>query len=214
MNTQRKNPIRLAWFLSVLVVFAFSMDLAFADDINPPAYRGDPLSVYAHWMADAAGLLSLDQFLWVDDNDPATYLMQFPPTVMMDPATGSYDFRIPNFVDELPIKYLRLQLTWVGTTQPPLSIHAIGYDSGQTFPGTLTFLSNPLVFTQPDGGYQYFDIEFKPNPDFERLVIHLAPDALLVQVVVDSISTIPEPATLGMLALGGLILSVRKRLAR
>lgn len=198
-------------FAFSVVVLSLAVTSVWADDINPPAYRGDPLSVYAHWMGDASGQLTLDQFLSVDDNDPSTYLLQFVPTVLMDPATGSYDFRIPNFVDELPIKYLRLQLTWVGTTQPPLSVFAEGYEGGQLFGGAVAFVSNPLVFTQPDGGYQYFDIVFKPNPDFEQIHVHLAPDALLVQVVVDSISTVPEPATLGLFSVGGLMLSRRRR---
>lgn len=203
MDRKRKH-----WVLW-LACFSFLMAPVFADDINPPPYRGAPLSVYAHWKADASAQLSLDQFLWADDNDPFTYLMTFSPIVMADPANGSYDFRIPNFVDELPIKYLRLQLTWVGTTQPPIAVSGLGFDSGLSVSGLVTFVSAPLVFTQPDGGYQYFDFVFKPNPDFEQLQVHLAPDAILVQAVVDSISTVPEPAMLGLLSLGFVFLRRR-----
>lgn len=128
----------------------------------------------------------------------------------MDPATGTYNFRIPNFIDELPLKLLRLHLTWIGTTQPPLSVSGIGYDGGVPYPHTGLSASNPLVFTQPDGGYQYFDLKFEPNPDFESLFVHLAPDALLVQAVVDSIS-IPEPASLALLGAGVLTLLARRR---
>lgn len=203
------NALRKDWILH-LTIFVLSVSLVTADDINPPAYRGEPLSVYAHWKAEASGLLILDQFQWVDDNDPSTTLTPFQPIVNFDPGTGGYDFRIPNFIDELPIKYLRLQLTWVGTTQPPIAVSGVGYDGGQVYPGAVS-ASTPLVFTQPDGGYQYFDFQFKPNPDFETLQVHLAPDALLVQVVVDSISTVPEPATLGLFGLGGLTLLGSRR---
>lgn len=210
MNTTIKRKLQPVGFCAVAAVLMASCGLALGDDINPPPYRGGPLSVYTHWTPDASGLLSLDQFSSVDDNDPSTYLTPFPPTVGMDPATGIYDFRIPNFVDEMPIKYLRIQMTWTGTTQPPLSLSSQGLDGGNIVPGVITLASNPLVFTQPDGGYQYFDFEYSPNPDWEQIHVQLPPDALLTQVVIDSISTIPEPASAGLLALGSLI-ALRRR---
>jgi len=209
MKTQKRNLIQSYFILIILLVSSFVL----ADDLNPPSYRGGPLSVHTHWLADASGQLYLDQFFSVDDADPtATYLYPLQPTVFMNPTTGIYDFRIPNFVDELPLKLLRLQLTWIGTTMPPLGVSALGNDNYQWLPGVVTFISSPLVFTQPDGGYQYFDIEFKPNPDWETINIQLSPDAQLVQVVIDSISTIPEPATMGLLAFGSIaVMRYRKK---
>ena len=187
------------------------MNAARGDDLNPPTWRGGPLSVYAHWSADASGLLSLDQFSSVDDNDPSTYLHPLLPSTPVVPTTSNiYQFQLPNFVDELPIKYMRVQLTWIGTTQPPIYLISVGQDGINSIPGVITFTSSPLVFTQPDGGYQYYDIEFRPNPDFERVHVQLPPDGLLVQVVIDTISTVPEPATIGLLALGGLMLRKRR----
>lgn len=201
----------MGFALTVCLVVAWSWTSAYADDLNPPDYRGKPLSVYAHWSADASGLLTLDQFSWVDDDDPATFLHPLDPSFLVPPPTsGIYEFQLPNIVDELPIKYLRLQLTWVGITQPPIGVTSVGMDTGQVVPGVLTYASVPLVFTQPDGGYQYFDFEFRPNPDFERINIQLPPDATLVQVVVDTIS-IPEPATLLLLLTSGLVVPRRRR---
>ncbi|HOW18537.1 MAG TPA: hypothetical protein PLC79_05830, partial [Phycisphaerae bacterium] len=157
MNSSIRKQSGSAVVLVLSVVLGVSGTPSRGDDLNPPPYRGALLSVYTHWSADASGALSLDQFSWVDDNDPSTYLAQFPLSVFMDPATGTYDFGIPNFVDELPIKYLRIQLTWIGTTQPPLSLASTGSDGGNPVPGMITAASTPLVFTQPDGGYQYFD---------------------------------------------------------
>ena len=211
MKASLNKRIGLSLVWTTLGVVALSWAPAHGDDRNPPSYRGEPLSVYTHWSADASSLLSLDEFSWVDDNDPSTYLSSIPPYVGMDPATGTYDFRIPNFVDELPIKYLRIQLTWTGTTQPPLSLVSTGFDGSNPVPGVVTSASTPLVFTQPDGGYQYFDIEYKPNPDFEQIRVQLPPDAFLDQVVIDSISTVPEPAALGLLICGGLGIAVLRR---
>lgn len=198
-------------YLFVAIMLAIPWSFAAGDDLNPPPYRGDPLSVHAHWSTGTSGQFGLMNFSWVDDNDPSTQLYPSEPFYLFDPASGGYDFQIPNFIDELPLKLLRLQLTWEGTTQPPVSIVALGQDLGQGVPGIVTYYSSPLVFTQPDGGYQYFDIEFRPNPDFEMLHIELAPDAQLAQVVIDSVSTIPEPATMGLLGIGAMTLLIRRK---
>lgn len=184
-----------------------------ADDLNPPDYRGLPLSVFVHW-AGTGGSLHEPIWNWVDDNDPSTYIEPgFVPSLTIVPDPYGYSLEIPNIVDELPLKKLRIQLTWQGTTQPPISISAEGFDGGVIVPGIVTGITNPLVFTQPDGGYQYFDIEFRPNPDFEILHVNLPQNAKLVQVVVDSISTVPEPATVGLLALGSVV-TMRRRLKK
>ncbi|HOQ03587.1 MAG TPA: hypothetical protein PKY88_00025 [Anaerohalosphaeraceae bacterium] len=60
--------------------------------------------------------------------------MLFTPMliVMMEPAAGSYVFRILNFADEPPIM-LQLQLRWVDPTQPPIAVSGLGFDSGLGF---------------------------------------------------------------------------------
>lgn len=196
--------------LSVVMVL-MAGNLALADNLNPPWYHGGPLSVFVHWSGDT-GLPIEPDWSSVDDDDPSTMLMpnMFPMYERgTSTAGGQYMFQIPNFIDEMPIKLLRIQLTWVGTTAPPHTISAIGIDGPNVAPGIVTFASVPLVFTQPDGGYQYFDLEFRPNPDFEFINVQLAPGAELVQVVIDSIS-LPEPATVGLLALGGLTMLRRR----
>jgi hypothetical protein len=206
MNTQIKKHIGL-WIAAVVLTCSWSTVLA--DDLNPPPYRGNPLSVHVHWALDANGVFSLIQFSSVDDSDPSTNLISFPPTYVFNPAIGKADLRIPNFIDQEPIKYLRMQLTWTGTAQLPLNILSNAFDAGNPVAGILTGTS-PVVIT-PVGYYQYYDFQYQPNPDFEEIHIHLPPDASITQVVVDSVSTIPEPATMSLLALGGLALLRRKR---
>lgn len=207
MNVQTKTHAGAGLVLGSCVILGLSWTPVRGDDLNPPSYRGQPLSVHAHWATDpSSGLLSLNQFSWVDDSDPLTYMHPILPSTPVVPGFDNlYWLQLPNFVDELPTKFMRLQLTWSGTTQPPLSIFSNALELGQLIPGAITYSSTPLVFTQPDGGYQYFDIEFHPNPDFEDVYVKLPSDGRLEQVVIDTIS-IPEPATLGLLAFGGLAL--------
>lgn len=186
-----------------------------ADDLNSPRYRGDDLSVFVHW-AGQTGLPQEPEWNWVDDNDPSTYLFpeMAPSFSSVDDPLGTgtqYQFLVPNIVDELPLKLLRVQLTWEGTTAPPILIDPIGAEGSAGVNGVVTFASTPNVYTQPDGGYQYFDIEFRPNPDYEWINVTLPENAELVQVVIDSISTVPEPATLVLLALGTFAVRGGKR---
>lgn len=223
MKTQRKKLVQT--YLLVMVALIISCSSVFADDLNPPSYRGAPLSVYVHWhertdpsdpyYTGEPGMSEHPDWDWVDDEDPSTTLFSdfFPSFDIFENPTGigsQYQFTVPNIIDELPLKLLRIQLTWVGTTAPPLGINAIGSEGTATVPGTVTHASVPNVYTQPDGGYQYFDIEFRPNPDFELIHVDLPENAELVQVVIDSISTVPEPTTIAMLALGGFV-AFRKR---
>ena len=46
MNTHKKQ---FAHILIVAAIAAVTVNVTFADDLNPAPYRGDPLSVYAHW---------------------------------------------------------------------------------------------------------------------------------------------------------------------
>lgn len=206
MYTQIKNQVR---FLIVVAIAALTVNSSLADDLNPPAYRGDPLSVYAHWQLDPTGTnaLILDptnsaQYNWVDDSDPTTFLDPLPVSAVV--AGPDYQFDLPNFVDDLPIKHMRLQLTWLNDPTPLPIVGLSGIDSSGPVTSTVVFTS-PVLTVDPAAGifYQYHDIEFKPNPDAERWVI-ISPNAPLVQVVADTVSTVPEPATLSLLALGSV----------
>jgi hypothetical protein len=151
---------------------------------------------------------------WWDDNDPTTpySLSAVPFSIQVQPTTaGAYEFQLPNWIDDLPIKYMRVQLTWLNNLLPPLSVTSQALDSGNPVIGQIAYVS-PL---QPDAAgvsvYQYYDFTFQPNPDFERIQIVLQPNAVLSQVVIDTVSTIPEPGTLAILGFGAAALVRRRR---
>ena len=201
--------------LIVVAIVALTLNVNLGDDLNPAPYRGDPLSVYAHWQLDPTGTNDLvlnpndpTQFNSVNDSDPATFLDPLPVSAVV---TGpDYQFDLPNFVDDFPIKYMRLQLTWLNDTTPLPIVGLSAFDPTGPVTSSIVF-SSPVLTVDPAAAifYQYHDIEFKPNPDFERWVI-ISPNAPLVQVVADTVSTVPEPTTLTLLGLGGLLFRKRK----
>jgi hypothetical protein len=205
MKTQIRNQMQTVVF-AVIIGIVFSWSVAFGDNLNPPSYVGNPLSVHAEWqLLPGSTFLNLTNWSSVDDSDPTTYLYpNFTPPTQVIPNNGIYDFQLPNWVDNMPVKYLRLQLTWVGTTQSPLNIFSQGLDGVNSVLGAVTFASTPIILTS--GVYQYFDLTYNPNPDFERLHITLPGNNYLTQTVVDTVSTVPEPATMCLLGLGGLLL--------
>ena len=153
------------------------------------------------------------QFNWVDDSDPTTFLGSLPVSAVV--SGPDYQFDLPNFIDKMPVKYMRLQLTWqIDPANPPTPLTILGLsgeESGSPVPGNIVF-SSAITPVSADGSlvYQYHDIEFYPNPDWERWAI-ISPNEPLVQVVADTVSTVPEPATLSLLTLGSLALLRRRK---
>lgn len=215
MNTQTQKYVRL---LAAAVIAAFIVNVTFADDLNPAAYLGDPLSVHAHWkLIPGTVFLDLVDFSTVDDSDPATTLDPLPPSGLVEPVsdpTGTskaYQFDLPNWVDDLPVKYMRIQLTWAFSPIPPDIVGLSGIDSSGPVVVNSVFSSPVLPGTDPTTLYQFHDFELYPNPDAERWLVVQPDNAQLVQVVVDTVSTVPEPATLSLLGAGGVLLRRRRR---
>ena len=102
MKTQIKNHVRI---LIVVAIAALIVNVTLADDLNPPAYRGDPLSVYAHWQDPLDGTLDLHLtgFAAVDDvGDPTTTLDPLPVSAVVNGP--DYQFDLPNWIDKMPRK--------------------------------------------------------------------------------------------------------------
>ncbi len=209
MNTQIKN--QFVSFLTAAVVLTLSWSIARGDDLTPPSYRGNPLSVYAQWnLVLGSTDLSLTSWSSQDDTDPSTYLYpNFTPTAQIQPNGGIYQLQLPNWVDNMPLKDMRLQLTWAGTNQVPVNLFSEGLDGVNLIQATITGTSS--VIPTPTGFYQYIDFQFHPNLDFERIHVELPSTNYMTQIVVDTVSTIPEPATIGLLGLGSLGLLRRKK---
>ncbi|MFN3167048.1 MAG: PEP-CTERM sorting domain-containing protein [Phycisphaeraceae bacterium] len=121
---------------------------------------------------------------------------------------GTLNFRVPNWIDEEPLKIIRVQITYAPapTGGSPFIDEIIPFDS--TAP--IDSIANVGVFDgpiagDPAGRHHRLEIwEIEPNPDFESIRVVVPAGVLVDQVVIDTISTVPEPASLSLLALGAL----------
>ena len=117
-----------------------------------------------------------------------------------------YNMVIPNFVDDLPTKYMRVQMFWDSMTSSETpAVQTIGYDSTGDVNEVLAFTSKVDYVNNIYS--QYVDWKLSPNPDWEQVLI-VVPAALTLQkIVIDTVS-VPVPATLlifgsGLIALLG-----------
>lgn len=173
-----------------------------------PSFRGEANSVHA-----------IFDWVSIDQNDWDTTLFETGPSPFpLDPATplatdDGLDtvVDLPNFIDPLPLKRVRIQLFFDGAVPGD----AIGFDVSATDPlGGVTVTADGGTVDEFTDAH-FFDFLIEPNPDFERIIIfgdtaaNVVPGNLL-RIEIDTIS-IPAPATLPAAGLGLLALTRRRR---
>jgi len=160
---------------------------------NRPSYAGDPNSIFIEW--DTGDFV---EFEYNQKWYPLTEVNAGEPSLQIlpgEPDGEIYSFFVPNFVDELARKEMRIHVAYAGFLP---TIEQVGGGDTVSY-----FLDHVIgVSDHPDAdGYFYEDWKLFPNPDFEYVEIHVPVESTLVQVVIDSVS-IPEPGTLSLLAAG------------
>jgi hypothetical protein len=217
---------------------------AFADDLMPPPWRGQQFTTQAEWefltannpdppdgtlptvvgnggpfpgpMASMGGAISWDPF----DGDGA-WIGNGPIGSM-----GQIALDIPNWIDTNPIKWVQIQMTVQQyTTTDPLDptkmilvtpyVDTIGNFSPPTASSMLVQVM-PTIPVNPTNGTVLRTELWKilPNPEGETIYINVPVDTLVDEIVVDTISTVPEPGTccLSALALLGIAATrIRRR---
>ena len=182
-------------------------------DSNPPDYRGDDDSVLAAWQGfaiclDPNGDLEPDGNVVIPVNGfpVEPFLFSFietsglifedagSPSIIFEPdnpAGKVYHLQVPNIVDDLDTKNVRIQITTCNTFGPedltPVQFgDFVALDDGESV--EILFDGDPMI--SPVNGFTHFtqDFEIHPNPDIEFFEFIIPGDAVLVSVIVDTVS--------------------------
>ena len=201
---------------AILVSVGFSG--VFADDLYPPLWRGDPGSTFQMWE-----FLTPDPNAVPDvwDNIYGMPIAEVTPGTGQEwwdiygdrqgvwPLSGTIEVPINNQPLPLPYKDILVQLTW--SQQVSTSIPVV-WDLVSGVQGTLVNEIDLGPTGEPYGDGTWYHstylIHLEPNPDFE--IVKIDGTIMVDELVIDTIC-FPEPASLGLLALGGLAMLRRRR---
>ncbi|MAT69162.1 MAG: hypothetical protein CMJ58_06515 [Planctomycetaceae bacterium] len=183
-----------------------------ADDVEPANFRGDPNSV----MAKIDLTMGPPTIVVTEGANPTYPLSTIPPTVS-GPVTGPtpggqlYQIELPNYIDDLPLKLMRIQYSWFGASG---DARTETINVSPNIPGGSIQLVDSIppmpVPSEPNAFYRWDDFEIRPNPDFEAIQVEFI-NADPRWLVIDTISTVPEPASLTIASLAGMILLAWRR---
>ena len=203
--------------LGFIVVVLLLATPAVAEDLwDPPWDMTEPTATHVHWN------FPTDTEMPVELNNPyGDPVIEWPTTAAVEEidnwegipittwhiggepgSTSTISIWIPNHDLDWPTKYVFWQITADGSVSPT------GTGPTTNPPGTSIPTGNPAI---GHGGtwYTYSGlIEIRPNPAGEWLIIEVAQCTNIEEIVIDTIC-IPEPASRGLLALGGLTLLAR-----
>lgn len=214
-------------FLAVLV-FALLLNSAGADDYNPPPWdRQDPGATWQIWefsteypAAISYPPIPADTYNNTAGEPTVSLTGGWAENTLWQPEypqgsghLGIWGFEydmiasIPNFEQLNPLKEVWVQMTFLADFAPNLWLLPEGdIPSGEMM---------DLVDQTPiDNGYTRATWHgiIEPNPLFEEIWIRPAECTVYVdELVIDTICTVPEPATLCLLGLGALALLRRRR---
>lgn len=210
MCNKSKKSVSMMLFVTLsAVVMLTGGSPARADMASyPPDYRGQPNSVHVIFdiNSDAQGVWTTTLFETVSCGYP---LYSTPPSASDDGLDVTVF--VPNFIDSLPLKHFRMQLFYDG----PVDRNDISFSAvaGGGLYHSVGSSSGPGIYTE-----HYFDLDINPNPQWEEIVLfgNVEGNVLpgnLYRVEIDTIS-LPEPATLSVSLIGGLMLLKRKVISR
>ncbi|MEQ8837322.1 MAG: PEP-CTERM sorting domain-containing protein [Lacipirellulaceae bacterium] len=132
---------------------------------------------------------------------------------MVCPAQSStngilYPIALPNYIDQEPLKLIRIQYSWFGLPSQGADAFA---QAILPSPGGAVQLVNSTPPTNISGNiyHRWDDYRIIPNPDSERFeVVFVNADPRWV--IFDTIS-VPEPTSLALLGFAGLLVGCGRR---
>jgi len=216
----RKKSAKHGLFGALVVLIIVTTSVGFADDFAAPPWRNSDGTTWQEWTFSTSqkGPLNPDYFfndigmaqLWVDTSygwiDTSGQRQGIWPL-------GELDIFIPNYLDNSPgtMKEIAIQLTWKSAgnnwipDQPGVLI--VPDYSGDPS-GYVADISREDVEIVNGWVHTIFTINVRPNPSEEWIAIK--GDILVDQVVIDTYC-IPEPATIMLFGIGGILMLVRRK---
>jgi len=206
-----------------MLAVAFVIPVA-ADDLNPPEWRGEAETVFAEWdfpteadvnPAPYSGPGIDDTYMW--DEADWTWHDTFQGRQGVWQINGEGGWDVANYEPTLGGKYIQVQITYYGDLPGMHSDAAVLF-----FPEYMTETIDFTVdYTEDRGGgwtYALLTGEFTTyNPDMEAYYPYPSDGdpptgGLYVdQIVIDTLHYTPEPATMVLLGLGGLMVIRRRK---
>ena len=203
--SRRAIKFAFALLLTAVVMLATSVP-ATAGPFDPP-WAGGPNSVHAvfDWVT-----FNTNWNTSVFETGPSGFPLD--PTVpeAFDDGTDT-TIILPNFIDLLPLKLVRIQLFYDGPVEgSDIQTLVVGHDPEGA-------VAIPTAGTFGPAHEHFVDWEIRPNPDWEEIFIFgdTGPGTFpgnLVQIEVHTIS-IPEPSSIMLACLGlvGMAVCFRRR---
>jgi hypothetical protein len=195
MTITKQTNLFTTTLAALVVVMAVP---AFAGPFDP-AYKGGPDSVHVAFDWNTFNTpWNVSEFSVGATSYPVSN--QGPSSIESDPDVA---FVVPNLIDELPIKHMRLQLFFDGQIDLDLlDVSVVGHDP----------LGAVATETGRGGGsgafpsVYYIDFDIRPNPDWEEIFFNGNTAANIVpgnflRLEADTV-TVPEPASAALLAIG------------
>ena len=214
--------------LSIAVTVAIATGPAWAEDLEPPWWRNEPGTTYQRWefmnpgqspppddgwAVDSSGqhvpVLLSTRIEWIDPAPGWDYMTFYEGAEGVWPLSGWMEVVVDNWPEPNPKKLIRVQLTWSPmdeTMYPnPYPMFTNIIPPPVDPPGVELIHESPVSAMWMHSVYAW---ELDENPMDEWFTI--TGDIFVDELVIDT-WCVPEPATMGLLALGGLAMLRRRR---